>query len=76
MNIIRFLKYLLSNIDWVSVGFIIHFSICMSVLFLPIPYDKYIAYYIITSMLIAALQVFIIGPLKRSYEKFKKIDTL
>jgi hypothetical protein len=68
---VEFLKWIFKNINYFYIALFFHLVICFSFVFLPKPFDKVAAVYILITLSISAIYYLIILPLTWAYAKFK-----
>ena len=68
---IEFVKWMFRNINYYYVFLMFHCVACFSVVFLPDPYEKWFAIYVLSTFVICAFYYCIVLPIKWAYRDFK-----
>ena len=68
---IEFVKWAFRNINYYYVFLMFHCVACFYVVFLPNPYDRWIAIYVLSSIVVAVVYYCVVMPIKWSYRDFK-----
>ena len=69
---IKFVKWMFKNINYFYVFLAIHFAICISIVFVPVPFDKYVGMYILASIAMSLFSLCVWYPIKWAYESFQR----